>query len=102
MWLVFTAWLISYVDEWEDYSNYSGEGVEVSRTWAITHSLVFCPATVMAPLGVSFCLLIEDQGLVLSAILVPFDSNLLYVVSLGCHFFKSSALPLSLLLHYHL
>ena len=29
----------------------------------------------MAPLGVSFHLLIEDQGLVLSAILVPFDSN---------------------------
>ena len=28
--------------------------------------------TVMAPLGVSFHLLIEDQGLVLSAILVPF------------------------------
>ena len=34
--------------------------------------------TVMAPLGVSFSLLIEDQGLVevdLSAILDPFDSN---------------------------
>jgi len=29
----------------------------------------------MAPLGVSFLLLIQDQGLVLSAILVPFDSN---------------------------
>ena len=29
----------------------------------------------MAPLGVSFSLLIEDQGLVLSAILIPFDSN---------------------------
>ena len=29
----------------------------------------------MAPLGVLFHLLIEDQGLVLSAILVPFDSN---------------------------
>ena len=34
--------------------------------------------TVMAPLGVSFSLLIEDQGLIkvnLSAILDPFDSN---------------------------
>ena len=34
--------------------------------------------TVMAPLGVSFSLLIEDQGLSkvnLSAILDPFDSN---------------------------
>ena len=29
----------------------------------------------MASLGVSFHLLIEDQGLVLSANLVPFDSN---------------------------
>ena len=29
----------------------------------------------MAALGVSFHLLIEDQGLVLSAISVPFDSN---------------------------
>ena len=29
----------------------------------------------MAPLGVLFHLLIEAQGLVLSAILVPFDSN---------------------------
>ena len=29
----------------------------------------------MAPLGMSFHLLIEDQGLVLSTILVPFDSN---------------------------
>ena len=37
----------------------------------------------MAPLGLSFHLLIEGQSLVLSAILVPFDSNLLYVVSLG-------------------
>ena len=37
----------------------------------------------MAPLGVSFHLLIEEQGLVLSAILVPFDSNQLYDVFLG-------------------
>ena len=37
----------------------------------------------MASLGVSFHLLIEDQGLVLSAILVPFDSNQFYIVSLG-------------------
>ena len=29
----------------------------------------------MAPLGVSFYLLIQHQGRVLSAILVPFDSN---------------------------
>ena len=37
----------------------------------------------MAPLGVSFHLLIEDPALVLSALLVPFDSNWVYVVALG-------------------
>ena len=31
--------------------------------------------SVLAPLGVSFGLLIEDQGLDLSALLVPFNSN---------------------------
>ena len=43
----------------------------------------------MAPLGVSFHLLIPDQGLVLSAILVPFDSNQFYCVLGLCHSFKS-------------
>ena len=28
-------------NEWEDYSNYFGEGVEIPRIWAIAHSLVF-------------------------------------------------------------
>ena len=54
--LVFIGWVISYANEWEDYSNYFGEGVEISRILVTTHSLV------MAPLGVSFHLLIEDQG----------------------------------------
>ena len=49
----------------------------------VTELTDWLTGTVMATLGVSFHLLIEDQGLVLSAILVPFDSNLLYVVSLG-------------------
>ena len=53
----------------------------------------------MATLGVSFHLLIEDQGLVLSAILVPFDSKTGLCCVLGlCHYFESCALPLSLLL----
>ena len=30
-----------YANKWEDYSNYFGEGSEISRIWAITHSLVF-------------------------------------------------------------
>ena len=50
------------------------------RNWATAHSLAFwqCLGTVTVPLGVSFSLLIEDQGLTkvhLSAILDPFDSN---------------------------
>ena len=53
----------------------------------------------MAPLGVSFHLLIEDQGLVFSAFLIPFDSNFLCVLGL-CHSLKSCALPLSFLLHF--
>ena len=40
-WLVFIGWVISYVNEWEDYSNYFWEEVEISRIWATTHSLVF-------------------------------------------------------------
>ena len=41
-WLVFMGWAVSYVNEdWEDYPNYSGEGVEISTIWATTHSLVF-------------------------------------------------------------
>ena len=39
--LAVTDWVISYVNEWEDYSNYFGDGVEISRIWATTHSLVF-------------------------------------------------------------
>ena len=64
---------ISYVNEWEDYFKYFWEGVETSRIWATAHSLVFwqCLETAMAPQGVSFHLLIEEQGLVLSACLGP-------------------------------
>ena len=40
-WLVFIGWIISYANKWEHYSNYFGEGSEISRIWAIAHSLVF-------------------------------------------------------------
>ena len=91
------------LNEWEDYSNYFGEGVEISRNWATAHSLVFwqCLGTVMVPLGVSFSLLIEDQGLLkvhMSVILNPFDSCDLCCVLGLCHSVKSCALSLSLLL----
>ena len=49
----------------------------------VTELTDWLTGTVMATLGVSFHLLIEDQGLVLCAILVPFDSNRFYIVSLG-------------------
>ena len=42
----------------------------------------------MAPLGVSFHLLIEDQGLVLSAILVPFDSTQFMLCPWAMPFFQ--------------
>ena len=54
------------------------------------------------PLGVSFSLLIEDQGPVevnLSAILDPFDSNQFMLCSLAMSFFQklcSAAFPLVL------
>ena len=103
LWLVFigwVGWVMSYANEWEDYSNYFGEGAEISRIWATTHPLVFwqCLETVMAPLGVSFHLLIEDQGLVLSASLSHLIWSVLCCVLGLCHSFKSCALPLSLLL----
>ena len=40
VWLVFMGWVISSA-EWEDYSNYLGEGVEISRNWATAHFLAF-------------------------------------------------------------
>ena len=39
VWLVFVGWVISEASEWEDYSNYLGEGVEISRNWATAHIL---------------------------------------------------------------
>ena len=41
-WLAFTHWVVSQVNECEDYSNYFGEGVEISRSWATNCFLVFC------------------------------------------------------------
>ena len=35
--IVFMGWVISKANEWEDYSNYFGEGVEISRNWATAH-----------------------------------------------------------------
>ena len=35
------GWVISEASEWEDYSNYLGEGVAISRDWVATHFLAF-------------------------------------------------------------
>ena len=59
-WLVFMGWVISYANEWEEYSNCLGEGVGISPPphprigapptfWL----LMVCLGTVMAPVGVS-------------------------------------------------
>ena len=53
------GWVISLANEWEDYSNYLGEGAEISRNWATTSFLTFMVGlgTVMVPVGVSFSML---------------------------------------------
>ena len=58
--LTFMGWVISQANEWEDYSNYLGGGIEISRNWATAHfwSFVIGLGTVMAHLGVWFNLLI--------------------------------------------
>ena len=92
---------MSYANEWEDYSNKFWEEVEILAT---AHYLVFwqCVGTFMAPLGVSFHLVIEDQGLFLSAIFIPADLIGLCCVLGLYHCFKSCSLPLSLLLQTYL
>ena len=68
--------------------------MEISRIWATAHSLVFQQSlgTVMAPLGVSFHLLIEGQDHVLSAILVPLDSNWFMLCPWAMSFFQKLCL----------
>ena len=67
-----------------------GKGWRFPGFWPPSHSLVFwqCFWTVLSPLGVSFHLLIEDQGLVLPAILVPFDSNWFILCPWAMSFFS--------------
>ena len=75
----------------EDYSKYLEEGVEISRSGTMAHFLVFWPVpvdleTVRVLLGMSFSLLIEDQGLVWSWLvchLGPIWFLSVYVVSVG-------------------
>ena len=94
VWLVFLSWVISYANEWDDHSNSCGTTRSSSVFWQ-------CLGTILAPLGVSFSLQTEDQGL------VEFDlSSLIHFILIGlcyslglCHFFRSCTLPPSLLFH---
>ena len=49
----------------------------------------------LSPLGVSFHLLIQDQGIVLSAILVPFDSNQFMLCPWAMSFFRKLCPPVT-------
>ena len=74
--------MISYANEWEDHSN----------NWGTTHSSVVgqCLGTVLMPLGVSFILQIEEQGLVeldLSS-WTPFDINRFTLCPWAMSFFQ--------------
>ena len=85
--------MILYANEWEHNSN----------NWRTTHSSGSCQClgTVLAPLGVSFRLQIEDQGLVefkLSSWTHLILIGLCYALGL-CNSFKSCSLPPSLLFH---
>ena len=35
------GWVISHTNEWKDYFNSLGKGVEISRNWATVHFSVF-------------------------------------------------------------
>ena len=98
-WLGFMGWVIWKINDWEDYSNYFGEGVEISRNWATTHFSVFMVdlRTVTAPVGVLFSFEVlqwvyaENQGL------VEVDSSAswtyLVLVSLCCVLRLSNVVP---------
>ena len=34
------GWVISQANEWEEYSNYLGEGMDISRNWGTTYFLL--------------------------------------------------------------
>ena len=90
-------------NEWEDHSNYFGEGVEISRGWATAHFLVF-EGQPLRSLRVKLswwltlacsCVTISlywearSSQLDLSAILDPFGSNQFMLCPLVMSFFQS-------------
>ena len=80
---------ISYASEWEDYSSCFGEGQRfpglgpLPTPWSSSSAL-----ELLALLGMPYHLLIEDQGLVLSGILVPSDSHRFMLCPSSMTFFQ--------------
>ena len=93
VWLVFIGRVISHAKMGRLLQVFWGMCGDF-QDWATAHSLVFwwCPGTIMAPLGVSFSLLIEDQGPIkvnLSAMLNLFDSNWFMLCPWAMSFFQN-------------
>ena len=66
--LVCMGWVISQANKWEDYSNYLGERVGISRNWATAHFWPFIVGlgTVMMLVGVSFSMYYKERIIRLS------------------------------------
>ena len=54
------GWVISWANEWEDYSNYFGDRAGISRNWATTQFLAFVAGlrTVVVLVGVPLSMLV--------------------------------------------
>ena len=96
--LVFIGWVISYANEWEDYSNYLGDGAETSWIWATAHSLVLVTWNCH---GTSGCVIsLADSGS-RSSLVYHLWSHLILIslcCVLGlCHSLKSCVLLLTLI-----
>lgn len=96
--LAFTGWVISRANNWEDYSNHFGEGVEISKNWPLTFGLWWSAfGTVMVLMDVSFILLAQKVSfhteelveVYFSAVLGPLSS--VYAVSFSQRFALSPA-----------
>ena len=97
-WLVFMGWVISWANEWEDYSSSLGEGTEIPRNWATAHFWPFMVdlRTVMVLVRVPFSMLVYYNEHVMR-LKVYWKSNLppswvwlvvtVFVVSYGCVIF---------------
>ena len=96
-WLLFMGWVISQANEWEDYSNYFGEGAEISRNWATIHFFFIfdgwpqncCGAMSANVLQQAYS---EAQGLLeveSSGMLVLVDSNQFLSCPMAMSFFQN-------------